>query len=827
MASRIQGITVEIGGDTTKLSKALESVNKSIKGTQSGLKDVNKLLKLDPSNTELVVQKQKMLKDAIEATKEKLATLKTAAQQANEQLANGEITQQQYDALQREIVETEQNLRSLQDQAATTNATLAKIDEAGEKLQNIGSSVENVGKKFLPVTTAVTGLGTAAVKTAADFDSEMSKVSAISGATGDDFDQLRAKAREMGAKTKFSASEAASAMEYMAMAGWKTSDMLNGIEGIMNLAAASGEDLATTSDIVTDALTAFGLSAADSGHFADILAAASSNANTNVSMMGETFKYCAPIAGALGFSAEDTAEAIGLMANSGIKASQAGTSLRTIMNNLSGEVTFVGKNIGEVTIATSNADGSMRSLNDILADCRVAFSGLSESEKAANAEALVGKNAMSGFLALMNSSQPDIDKLSSAIENCDGASESMAETMQDNLNGQLTILKSQLEELAISFGDILMPTIRKIVSAVQQFVDKLNSMDESTRETIIKIGLLAASIGPLLIVLGKTISTVGTVMRGFSSLAKGVRLLITHVGSASGVFSKLGVVLGGLSGPVVAVVAVIGTLVAAFMNLWNTNEEFRTAITGIWNDIVSKVKGFCDQLTQRINGLGFDFKDVTEVLKAVWDGFCQVLAPLFEGAFQNIATILGVVLDTLLGLFDVFSNVFSGNWSGCMGSSERHLLQHLGRCEVRILHDSYRTKERTGYVPWSVWYGLADGLGQYQELLRDRVEWNQQLLFKYSFCYPECGNDCIYSSVWIFYYRPYEYSDDLQHHLDCHFHSSFFCAEYDPYHGDNCVDGDLDRNLYGHEHHQHHDHYSVERNLQHHQAFAGCVQISV
>ena len=664
MASRIQGITVEIGGDTTKLSKALEGVNKSIKGTQSGLKDVNKLLKLDPTNTELVVQKQKMLKDAIEATKEKLATLKTAAQQANEQLANGEITQQQYDALQREIAETEQNLKSLQDQAATTNATLAKIDEAGEKLQNLGSSVENVGKKFLPVTAAVTGLGTAAVKTAADFDAEMSKVSAISGATGDDFDQLRAKAREMGAKTKFSASEAASAMEYMAMAGWKTSDMLGGIEGIMNLAAASGEDLATTSDIVTDALTAFGLSASDSGHFADILAAASSNANTNVSMMGETFKYCAPIAGALGFSAEDTAEAIGLMANSGIKASQAGTSLRSIMNNLAGEVTFVGENIGEVTIATSNADGSMRSLNDILADCRVAFSGLTESEKASNAEALVGKNAMSGFLALMNASQSDIDKLSGAIENCDGASESMAETMQDNLNGQLTILKSQLEELAISFGDILMPTIRKIVSAVQQFVDKLNSMDDSTRETIIKIGLLAASIGPLLIVLGKTISTVGTAMRGFSSLAKGVRLLITHVGSASGMFSKLGVVLGGLSGPVVAVVAVIGTLVAAFMNLWNTNEEFRTAITGIWNDIVSKVKAFCDQLTQRINGLGFDFKDVTEVLKTVWDGFCQVLAPLFEGAFQNIATILGVVLDTLLGLFDVFSNVFSGNWSG-------------------------------------------------------------------------------------------------------------------------------------------------------------------
>lgn len=246
MASRIAGITVEIGGDTTKLSKALESVNKTIKTTQSELKDVNKLLKLDPSNTEAVTQKQRMLKEAIEATKEKLTTLKTAAEQANQQLADGKITQDQYDALQREIVETEQNLKSLQEQAAVTNTTLAKIDAVGEKLQTVGSQVEGVGKKFLPVTAAVTGLGTAAVKTAADFDQEMSKVAAISGATGSDFDSLREKAREMGAKTKFSASEAASAMEYMAMAGWKTGDMLDGIEGIMNLAAASGEDLATT-----------------------------------------------------------------------------------------------------------------------------------------------------------------------------------------------------------------------------------------------------------------------------------------------------------------------------------------------------------------------------------------------------------------------------------------------------------------------------------------------------------------------------------------------------------------------------------------------------
>ena len=342
MANRIKGITVEIGGDTTKLSKALEGVNKNIKNTQSQLKDVEKLLKLDPKNTELLSQKQKLLADSISATKDKLATLKTAAEQANTALANGDITQQQYDALQREIVETENELKRLKSEAKNANSELAKIGEAGQVLQNVGDKISGAGEKLLPVTAGVTALGTAAVKTASDFDSAMSKVAAVSGATGDDLQALRDKAREMGSKTKFSASEAAEAMNYMAMAGWKTNDMLSGIDGIMNLAAASGEDLATTSDIVTDALTAFGLTAQDSGHFADVLAAASSNANTNVSMLGESFKYCAPIAGALGFSCEDTAEALGLMANAGIKSTQSGTSMRSIMTNLTGDVKLSG-----------------------------------------------------------------------------------------------------------------------------------------------------------------------------------------------------------------------------------------------------------------------------------------------------------------------------------------------------------------------------------------------------------------------------------------------------------------------------------------------------
>lgn len=663
MANRIKGITVEIGGDTTGLDKALKSVNTSIRSTQSALKDVNRLLKLDPSNTELLSQKQKLLKDAIAATKEKLDSLKVAQEQAKQQLENGELGQDKYDALQREIVETEEELRRLQQEAATTNTALSKIDVAGQKMETIGNSIAGAGKKMMSVTTVIGGVGVAAVKTAADFDSAMSQVAAVSGATGKDFDTLRNKAREMGAKTKFSATEAAEAMNYMAMAGWKTEDMLDGIEGVMNLAAASGEDLATTSDIVTDALTAFGLSAKDSGHFADILAAASSNANTNVSMMGETFKYCAPIAGALVFSAEDTAEAIGLMANAGIKSSQAGTALRTIMNNLAGDVKISGKAIGDVTIATTNADGSMRDLSDILADCRSAFGNLTESEKAQAAESLVGKNAMSGFLALMNAGQGDIDKLSSAIDNCDGSAEKMAMTMQDNLAGQLTILKSQLQELAISFGDILMPAIRSIVSNLQGFVDKLNGMDEGTKRTIVTIALLVASIGPLLVIIGTAISKIGVAMQGFVKLANGISKLKIAIQGGTGVLGKLGAALGGISAPVLAVVAVIAVLVAAFVHLWKTNEGFRDAIIGTWNRIKDTISGFCQGIVDRLNALGFQFTDIVDVLKTVWDGFCQVLAPIFEGVFNNIANILSTVTGVITGILDVFIGIFTGNWS--------------------------------------------------------------------------------------------------------------------------------------------------------------------
>lgn len=662
MASRIKGITIEIGGDTTGLDKALKGVNGTIRTTQNSLRDVNKLLKLDPKNTTLLSQKQKLLKESIGATKEKLEGLKEAQKQAKEQLDRGELGQDKYDALQREIAETENELKRLEKEAASCESKLTKMAEVGGKMQQAGDAITGAGKKLMPVSGAVAGLGAISVKTAADFDAAMSKVAAVSGATGEDFDKLRAKAREMGSKTKFSASEAAEAMNYMAMAGWKTEDMLRGVEGIMNLAAASGEDLATTSDIVTDALTAFGLSAQDSGHFADVLAAASSNANTNVSMMGESFKYAAPVAGSLGISAEDTSVALGLMANAGIKASQSGTSLRTGLTNLAKPTKQMQSFMDKYNIALAKNDDGSINLRQTMIDLREKMGGLSESEQAAAASAIFGKNSMAGWLAIINASDKDFDKLTGAIDNCDGTALEMAETMQDNLMGQLTILKSQLQELAISFGDALMPMIRKVVSHIQAFIDKLNGMSEGQRRVILIAGAFIAALAPMLVIIGSIISKVGLALQGFAKLGAGFAKVSGAVSKAGGMMSILGKAFSFIISPIGIVIAIVAVLVAAFIHLWKTNEKFRNSMIAIWNGIKKTIVKFVDEVKSRFDSLGIDFSKVAATMKKIWEGFCKVLAPLFEGAFKIIAAVLKTVLDVIIGVLDIFIGIFTGDW---------------------------------------------------------------------------------------------------------------------------------------------------------------------
>lgn len=542
-------------------------------------------------------------------------------------------------------------LKSAQSEADTASKNIAT--KIGNNLQSAGKSMTSAGSTLTKtVTTPILGLGTAAVKVTSDFESAMSKVSAISGATGGDLDALNQKAQEMGAKTKFSATESAEAFTYMAMAGWKTQDMLDGIDGIMNLAAADGLDLATTSDIVTDALTAFGLSASDSGHFADVLAKASSNANTNVSMLGESFKYVAPVAGALGYSAEDTAIALGLMANAGIKGSQGGTALRGSLTRLIKPTDDAAALMEQYGLSMTNADGSMKSLGEVMNMLRDKLGGLTEAEQAQVAAQIFGQEAMSGMLAIINASDSDYAKLTDAIYDADGAAQQMANTMLDNLSGQLTLLKSALEGLAIQFGEILMPYIKQFVVWLQNLTQKLQELTPEQKEQVVKWAAIAASIGPVLMVLGKLTSSVGSIITTFGKIP----------GALVKAKSAVGAAIGGISAPVVAVVAVIGVLIAAFANLWKTNEEFRNKMTAIWDGIKSKFESFAQGIVDRLNALGFDFENFGEVVKAIWDGFCSLLAPIFEGVFNQISVILGSVLDALTGIFDVFIGIFTGNW---------------------------------------------------------------------------------------------------------------------------------------------------------------------
>ena len=330
-----------------------------------------------------------------------------------------------------------------------------KIDTGGfktgiDKLKGLAKTgVSAITTTLAGIATTLGAGATAAATVGSSFEAAMSKVSAISGASGKDLQSLTDKAKEMGAKTKFSASESAEALQYMAMAGWNTKSMLNGIDGIMSLAAADGLDLATTSDIVTDAITAFGLKASDSTHFADVLAKTSSSANTNVSMLGESFKYVAPLAGAMNYSVEDVSVALGLMANASVKGSMAGTSLKTALSNLASPTKEMQKVMDKYKISMTDANGEALPLIDVIKELRTKFSGLSETEQTAAASTLFGKEAMSGMLAIVNASDKDFNTLVKNIDNADGSAKAMAETMQNNLQGQITILKSGLEGLSI------------------------------------------------------------------------------------------------------------------------------------------------------------------------------------------------------------------------------------------------------------------------------------------------------------------------------------------------------------------------------------------
>lgn len=624
-----------------------------------------------------------------------------------------------------------------------------KSATAEQKLNGLSSAFKTTGGLLSKnVTLPIVGVGAAAVKTATDFEAGMSEVKAISGATGSEFDALRDKAIEMGAKTKFSASDSADAFKYMAMAGWDASQMMDGIAGIMDLAAASGEDLATTSDIVTDALTAFGLQASDSAHFADVLAQASSKSNTNVGLMGETFKYVAPVAGALGYSIEDTAVAIGLMANSGIKGSQAGTALRSTITRLAKPVGEAKDAVEELGISITNADGTMKPLSQTMVELREKFAGLTEEQKAQYAAMLAGQEGMSGLLAIVNASDEDFQKLTDEINNANGAAEDMASVMMDNTAGAVEQLKGALESAGILIGEKLTPYIRKLAEWITGLVEKFNSLSEEEQDQIVKFGLILAAIGPVLLILAKVISVVSTVVKAFKlfgttmttiktsvDLVKaGYAGLATQMGGIPKLVAGISTGFGGMLAPIMAVVAVVAVLIGAFVTLWKTNEDFRNKMTQIWNKIKISIDGFFDGVVERINALGFDFESITEVIKAVWLALCDILAPVFEGAFNTIAIVLDGVFNQILSVMDIFIGLFTGNWeqlgegvkgvvSGIVETFANlgsNILSVIGDIGSEILNKLGFEKAAEGFQ--NFFDTLSDLFGQIPELLSGAID---------------------------------------------------------------------------------------------------------
>ena len=531
--------------------------------------------------------------------------------------------------------------------------------------KNLGTLTTAATAAAATITTAFTAASAAAVNVGMNFESSMSQVAATMGITSaaEEFDILSKAAKDMGESTKFSASQAGEALNYLALAGYDTQEMADTLPTVLNLAAAGGLDLASASDMVTDAMSALGMKTSDANKMVDQMAKTASSTNTSVGQLGEGILTIGATAKTVKGGTAELNTALGILANNGIKGAEGGTHLRNVILSLQNPTDGAAKTMEKLGVQTYDSEGNMRSLNDILGDLNKSMDGMTSAEKANIIATIFNKTDLASVNALLANTGDTWTDLQIAIENSGGAAQQMADTQLDNLKGQLTILKSAVEGFAISIGDALMPMIKNIVAKIQSFVDWLNNLDEGTRQVIVKIGLFVAALGPFLVILGTVISKVGVAMQAFSKLGLKLTSLMSNAGGVSGIMGKVGAAIGGISAPVVAVVAVIAVLAAAFVHLWRTNEDFRNSIIAIWERIKSVFSGFAQGITDRLNALGFDFQNFKEVVSALWNGLCNFLAPIFEGVFTQIANILETVLGVITGILDVFIGIFTGNWS--------------------------------------------------------------------------------------------------------------------------------------------------------------------
>lgn len=552
--------------------------------------------------------------------------------------------------------------RQIQDLSSELHENKTKLSDAeyaADKFDNSLEEVESSAKKaddgFTMFKATLANLAADAIMRAVDgiknlvgnvielgqnFTSTMSEVSAISGATGEDFEKLEACAREYGATTVFSASNAAEALKYMSLAGWDADQSTSALGGVLNLAAASGMELGAASDMVTDYLSAFAMEAGDAAYFADLLSYAQSHSNTTAEALGEAYKNCAANLNAAGQDVETVTSLLEGMANQGYKGSEAGTAMAAIMRDITNGMKDGAIKIGETSVAVMDAQGNFRDLTDILTEVEAATNGMGDAERAVALSSTFTADSTKGLNLILNEGMDNIAGYEEELRGASGSAEEMANIMNDNLSGDVAAMNSAFEELGLKIYDALESKLRAGV----QFI---------TNGVIPAIEWLGGHIPEVTI----AVSGLGAVIA-----AMNWGTISSKIAMVKGALVKLAAALGGVSLPAIAIIAVITAMALAFTNLWKNNEEFRNKITAIWDGIKAKFDEFGQGIVDRLNALGFEFEDITEVMKAVWDGFCEVLAPIFEGVFQQISNILNEALDILTGLFDIFAGIFTGDW---------------------------------------------------------------------------------------------------------------------------------------------------------------------
>lgn len=676
--------TLEAAGAAEKLAAEITTQESVLKSLERGYADFVVSGEEGSEEAQQLAQQIQQLsseldenRDTLEAAQDAAAKLASGmdntgneAEQLRDTISRQESTLQQLkeryvalalseDDTSDESRELAQQIQDLSSELADNRSRLSDAERAADELDNsleqVDDSARLADEGFTVFKATLANLAADAIRAAIDgiknlagnvlelgqnFTSTMSEVQAISGATGDELETLEACAREFGATTTFSASEAAEALKYMALAGWDVDQSTSALGGVLNLAAASGMELGAASDMVTDYLSAFGMEADQAAYFADMLASAQSSSNTTAEALGEAYKNCAANLNAAGQDVETVTSLLEGMANQGYKGSEAGTALAAIMRDITNAMDDGQIKIGDTSVAVMDAQGNFRDLTDILTEVEAATNGMGDAERAVALSSTFTADSTKGLNLILNEGMDSIAGYEENLRSAGGTAEEMAAIMNDNLNGDIAQMNSAWEELGLKIYERFEGSLRSAV----QFV---------TSSVIPAIEWLLGHLPEL----GIALSAVGAVVAAMK-WGTIVQKLTMVKGALHGVI----VALGGISAPVLAVIAAVAALALAFTNLWRNNEEFRNKITAIWDGIKGKFEAFGQTITDKLNELGFDFENFTEVLSAVWNGFCELLAPVFEGVFQQISNILGAVLDVLVGLFDVFAGIFTGDW---------------------------------------------------------------------------------------------------------------------------------------------------------------------